>query len=156
MHISLLSSALALTLAAPSLAQVGGWITPDAGQTGTITDPSRVYCIIADGRLEASRDCTVFTSNGEGGFSSANGWLYLNEESAELGFASEEPSFLWQGRPAAIGGSTELLSYFTATDEEPVYGPTWNHVPGTNHVGIWTGDVSSEAPVWLSFVPESS
>ncbi|KAL2833989.1 hypothetical protein BJY01DRAFT_253276 [Aspergillus pseudoustus] len=156
MRLSLLSSALALTLAAPSLAQARGWISPITGQTGTITDPSRVYCIIADGRLEASPDCIVFTSDGEGRFSSANGWLDVNEESAQLGFADEEPTFRWQGRPAAVGGSTESLSWFTPTDDEPVYGPTWNHVPGTNHVGIWTGDLRSQAPVWLSFVPQSS
>ncbi|KAL3491039.1 hypothetical protein BJX62DRAFT_237459 [Aspergillus germanicus] len=156
MHLSLLSSALAITLAAPSLAQVQNWIIPEAGQTGRITDPSRVYCIIDDGRLEASPDCTIFTSDGEGGLESASGWLGLNEESSQLEIAPEAPDFSWQGRPSPIGGSTESLSYFTGTDEEPVYGPTWNHIPGTNYVGIWTGDFGSEAPVWLSFVPESS
>ncbi|KAL2796243.1 hypothetical protein BJX66DRAFT_336257 [Aspergillus keveii] len=156
MHLSLLSSALAITLAAPSLAQVQNWIIPEAGQTGRITDPSRIYCIIDDGRLEASPDCTIFTSDGEGGFESASGWLGLNEQSSQLEIAPEAPAFSWQGRPSPIGGSTESLSYFIATDEEPVHGPTWNHIPGTNYVGIWTGDFGSQAPVWLSFVPESS
>jgi hypothetical protein len=103
MHLFLFSSALAITLAAPSLAQVQNWIIPEAGQTGTITDPSRIYCIIDDGRLEASLDCTTFTSDGEGGFESASGWLGLNEESSQLEIAPESPDFLWQGRPSPIG-----------------------------------------------------
>ncbi|KAL4873636.1 hypothetical protein BDV12DRAFT_192078 [Aspergillus spectabilis] len=157
MRVFLLSTLLAITLASPSLAQSGAWTVPPAGQSGTITDPSRVYCIINDGRLEASPDCTTFTSNGAGGFEAAGGWLAVNEDSNQIEIApGSAPAFRWQGTPKTIGGpSTELLSYFDAAGDEPVYGPTWNHVPGTNYVAVWTGN-GEEAPLVLSFVPESS
>ncbi|KAL4886444.1 hypothetical protein BJY04DRAFT_213210 [Aspergillus karnatakaensis] len=147
----------ATTLAPPVLALVENWSIPPAGQSGTITDPSRIYCIIDDGRLDASPDCTIFTSDGAGGFETASGgWLHVNEESHEIEIVSSDvPAFHWEGSLKAIGeGSTELLSYFAAAEEEPLYGPTWNHIPGTNHVGIWTGDFATEAPVVLSFVPQ--
>ncbi|KAL5333460.1 hypothetical protein BJX70DRAFT_403567 [Aspergillus crustosus] len=146
---SLLSAVLAATLATPSLAQTGAWTIPPAGQVGTITDPTRVYCIIADSRLEDSPDCTIFTSDGNGGLESEGGWLRVNEDSNELEIYSWHCASIPES-------STELLAYFTETDSEPVYGPTWNHIPGTNYVGVWTGDLSQEAPVVLSFVPESS
>jgi hypothetical protein len=104
MCVSLLSTLLAITLAAPSFAQLETWVAPAAGQSGTITDPSRVYCIIDDGRLEASPDCTTFTSDGAGGLEAAIGWLAVNEDSNQIEIApGGAPAFRWQGTPKPIG-----------------------------------------------------
>ncbi|KAL2832128.1 hypothetical protein BDW59DRAFT_157590 [Aspergillus cavernicola] len=162
MHLSIVSAAVALALASPSLAQSGrGWTTPSAGQTGTVTDPSRIYCIIDDGHLADSPDCTIFTSNGAGGLQAAgsDGWLQVNEQSHLIEIATPgdtAPAFRWQGSHPLGARSTESLSYFSGTgtddNEEPLYGPIWNHVPGEDYVAVFTGS-GQEAPVVLSFVP---
>ncbi|KAL4782626.1 hypothetical protein BJX76DRAFT_358782 [Aspergillus varians] len=152
MRVSILSAAAAITLAAPTLARPGSWIIPAAGQTGKVTDPSRIYCIIDDGTLSSSPACTTFTSDGNGGLESEGGWLQVNEDSHEVEIIpGDAPAFRWQGQRRLDGSPAESVSYFTATDEEPLYGPIWNHVPGTDHVAPFTGS-GNEAPVVLSFV----